>query len=238
MNAAAKVAQAVEPFLARHPDFALVGRSVVLRPVGHLMRRFFIDRTAYKDYIQPIWSVATTFGPPPKYLAAVGDRMVGGTGNVCDPENRSRLLEEMERIASDILRTADIDELPDLAWKADPISGPVAMTLAMPMLAKGDFAKAAPYFAEMLATMDDAVEKQASAVKKHRSPDSRPARIDAYVLGRLQQGQQGYRTICDLLSAGDAQAIAVQLHAWEAAAVRLHKVEHLWTPSRFPFESA
>ena len=238
MNAAAKVARAVEPFLSRHPDFALVGRSVVLKPVGHLMRRFFIDRTAYKDYIQPNWSVATTFGPPPKYLAAVGARLVGGVGNVCDPENRSRLLKEMELIASDILRTADIDGLSDLAWRADPLSGPVAMTFGMPLLAKGEFSQASPYFAEMLASMDIAVERQTSAVRKHRSPDSRPARIDAHVLGRLQQAQQGHRTICDLLSAGDPRAVAAQLHSWEAAAVRLHKVEHLWEPSPFPFETA
>ena len=146
------------------------------------------------------------------------------------------MLKEMELIASDILRTADIDGLSDLAWRADPLSGPVAMTFGMPLLAKGEFSQASPYFAEMLASMDIAVEKQTSAVRKHRSPDSRPARIDAHVLGRLQQAQQGFRTICDLLSAGDARAIAAQLHAWEAAAVRLHKVEHLWAPTPFPFE--
>ena len=237
MSTTAQVAWIVGPFLARHLDFALVGRSVVLRPVGHLMRSFFIDRTSIKAYIQPSWSVAAMFGPPPQYRAGAGARLVRGVGHI-DLQTQARLLEEMELIASDILMEAAVDDLPALAWKAEPIFGPGPMTLAMPLLAKGDFANASRYFAETLASIDTSVEQRATALRKHRSPDSRPARIDAYVLGRLQQAQQGHRTICDLLSAGDAAAIAAQLHAWEAAAVRLHKVEHLWEPSPFPFETA
>lgn len=235
MSTIAQVAWIVEPFLERHPEFALVGRSVVLRPVGHLMRSFFIDRTSGKAYIQPSWSVATMFGPPPKYRAGAGARLVRGVGHV-DEQTQARLFEEMELIASDILMAAEIGDLPALSWKAEPIFGPGPTTLAMPLLAKGDFAGAAPYFSETLATIDAAVEKRAFAVRKHRSSDSRPARIDAQVLGRLHQAQQGYRTICDLLAAGDPSTIAAQLHEWEAAAVRLHKVEHLWTPTPFPFE--
>lgn len=237
MSTAAQVAWIVEPFLARHPDFALVGRSVVLRPVGHLMRSFFIDRTSSKAYIQPIWSVATMFGPPPKYRAGAGARLVQGVGHV-NEQTQARLLDEMELIASDILRTAEIEDLPALSWKAEPIFGPGAMTLAMPLLAKGDFAGAAPYFAQVLARIDAATEQRTAALQKHRSPHSRPARLDSYALSRLHQSQDGFRRIFDLLSAGDPRAIAAQLHTWEAAAVRLHKVEHLWEPSPFPFETA
>lgn len=236
MSTVAQVAWIVEPFLARHPDFALVGRSVVLKPVGHLMRSFFIDRTSARGYIQPSWSVATMFGPPPKYRAGAGARLVQGVGHVND-QTQARLLGEMELIASDILRTAEIDDLPALSWKAEPIFGPGPMTFAMPLLAKGDFAKSAPYFAKVLASIDAAVEQRTAALRKHRSPHSRPARLDSYALGRLHQSQDGFRRIFDLLSTGDAVAIAGLLRAWEEAAVRLHKVEHLWEPSPFPFET-
>ena len=79
---------------------------------------------------------------------------------------------------------------------------------------------------------------QTAALRKHRSPHSRPARLDSYALGRLHQSQDGFRRTFVLLSAEDAAAIAAQLHEGEAAAARLHKVEHLWEPSPFPFEIA
>ena len=208
-----------------------------MRPVGHLMRRFFLDRTSSKAYVQPSWSVATTFAPPPNHLTGAGTRLVRGVGFVEDLQVQARLLDEMEEITSEILSTADIDGIPDLAWRAEPVFGPGPMAIGMPLIAKGAFAEATPYFTETLTRINAAVEYRASALSKHRSVDSRTARLDLYLLGRLQESQRGFRTICDLLSAGDAPAIAAQLHEWEAAAVRMHKVEHLWVPSPFPFES-
>lgn len=238
MSTAAQVAEIVQPFLERHPDFVLVGRSVVMKPVGHLMRSFFVDRCSIKAYVQPSWFVTTMFGPPPKHRAGAGARLVRGVGYVDDPQTQVRLLEEMELITSEILRVADMDSLPALSWKAEPIFGPGPMTFGMPLLAKGAFAEAAPYLAQALARVDAAVERREAAVRKHRSPDSRPARLDAYTLGRQREAQQGLRTIFGLLSAGDTSAIAALLHAWEAAAVKLHKVEHIWQSSPFPFELA
>lgn len=238
MSTAAQVAQLVKPFLDRHPEFALVGRSVVMRPVGHLMRRFFLDRTSSRAYVQPSWSVAATFAPPPKHLTGAGTRLVRGVGYVEDSEVQARLLDEMEEITSEILSTADIASIPALAWRAEPVFGPGPMAIAMPLIAKGAFAEATPYFTEILTRINAAVEHRASASSKHRSVDSRPARLDSYLLGRMQESQRGFRTICGLLIAGDPSAIAAQLHEWEAAAVKMHKVEHLWTPSPFPFEIA
>lgn len=238
MSTAAQVAQIVQPFLERHPDFVLVGRSVVMKPVGHLMRSFFVDRCSIKGYVQPSWFVTTMFGPPPKHCAGAGARLVRGVGFVDDPQTQVRLLDEMELITSEMLRNADMDGLPALSWKAEPAFGPGPMAFGMPLIAKGAFAEAAPYFAKVLARVDAAVERREAAVSKHRSPDSRPARLDAYALGRQREAQQGYRRICDLLTVGDAVAIAELLHEWEAAAVRLYKVEHIWQPSPFPFELA
>lgn len=236
MSTAAQVAQIVQPFLERHSDFVLVGRSVVMKPVGHLMRRFYLDRASPKGYVQPSWSVATMFGPPPNHLSGAGTRLVRGVGYVDDPQVRGRLLDEMELIASEILREADMDSLPALSWKAEPIFGPGPMTFAMPLLAKGAFVEAAPHLVQMLARVDAAVERQEATVKRHRSPASRRARIDSHVLGRQREAQEGLRTLCSLLSAGDTPAIAALLHTWEAAGVRVHKVEHIWEPSPFPFE--
>lgn len=237
MSTAAQVARIVQPFLEQHSDFELVGRSLVMRPVRHVMRRFVIDRTSIKSYIQPSWIVSAMFGPPPKHGGGVGTRLIQGVGRVDRPETQVRLLEEMELLTANVLRGGDdMDGWPALAWKAEPVFGPGPLAFAMPLIAKGEFAKAIPYVAQTLAEITANVEQRSLAVKKHRSSHSRPARIDAYILGRVLESQRGYNAMLDLLRAGDRFAIAALLHEWEAAAVKAEKVEHLWEPSPFPFE--
>ena len=237
MSTAAQVAEIVRPFLERHADFELVGRTVVLKPVRHVLRSFFIDRTSAKGHIQPSWTVCTLFAPPPRYTIGVGARLIQGVGYVDRPDTQVRLLAEMELITSDILRGGDdMDSWPALAWRAEPVFGPGPLTFAMPLIAKGAFAQAIPYVAQTLTEIDVGVEQRILDAKNHRSPDSRPARIDAYVLGRVLEAQRGYRALHDLLRSGDAVALAAQLHAWEAAGAKEKKVEHLWEPSPFPFE--
>jgi SPP1 gp7 family putative phage head morphogenesis protein len=48
-------------------------------------------------------------------FSGAGTRLVRGVGYVDDPQVRARLLDEMELIASEILREADMDSLPALA---------------------------------------------------------------------------------------------------------------------------
>lgn len=237
MSTAKQVSEIVQPFLEQHPEFELVGRSVVMKPVRHLMRRFFIDRTSIKGYIQPIWSVSAIFGPPPKYTVSAGARMTRGAGYVERPETQVRLLKEMEVVAWEILNKADaIDGLPALAWKAEPIFGPGKMTLGLSLIAKGKFTEATPYVAEMLARVEASVAQRALALRNHRSPDSRPAQLDAYALKRSLEAQQGLRALHEVLGASDPSAVAALLHEWEAACAKVRKVEHLWEPSPFPFE--
>ncbi|MEZ5849035.1 MAG: hypothetical protein R3D68_00100 [Hyphomicrobiaceae bacterium] len=45
MTTAAQVKRMAKPLLARHPDLALVGRMIVIRPVRHVLRAIYIDRT-------------------------------------------------------------------------------------------------------------------------------------------------------------------------------------------------
>lgn len=236
MSTAKQVGDIVRPFLERHSDFVLVGRSVVMKPVRHLMRWFLIDRTSIKGYIQPSWYVSATFGPPPKYLLSVGTRMARGVGYVGDPDTRSGLLEEMALVASEILRPANLDGLSALAWKAEPVFGPGATGFCMPLIANGRFAEALPYVTQAIERVDFSVQQRLSALKRHSRLDSRPARLDAYSLEQSLEAQRSFKTLHALLLSGNPSAIAELLHKWEAAAVRAANVEHLWQPSPFPFE--
>lgn len=237
MSTAKQIAELAAPFLERHPDFALVGRSLVLKPVGHLMRRFFLDRTSIKGYVQPMWSVAAMFGPPPTFTVSVGEQLVQGFGYVNNPDTIARLFSAMETIASEILRpTNDFDQLLALAAK-DIIVSRHPPSFAMSLIANGEFHAAMPYLTTVLTRENEAVERAKLAMQRHRSQDSRPARMDAYSLERLLEGQTGLGLLHELLRDGDHQAIAALLHRWEAAAVEMAKVEYLWVPSPFPFEA-
>ena len=236
MSTAAQVAELVQPFLRRHPEFVLVGRRVVIRPVNHLMRSFFLDRTSAKAHVLASWEVKTMFAPPPDHQTGAGARLSRGFGYLADAQTQARLIDEMELLTSELLSIATIEDLPALGWKAVPMHTPRPMAFAMPLLARGAFAEALVCFKQALAQIDEGTERRRSELAKHRSPESRAARLANQLLSRQLEYQMGYGRMCALLSGGDAQAIAKQLHEWEAAAVRLHKVEHLWEPTRFPFE--
>ena len=45
MTTVAQVKQAVQPLLQRNPDLALVGRLLVIKPVHHVLRCVYIDRS-------------------------------------------------------------------------------------------------------------------------------------------------------------------------------------------------
>jgi len=46
------------------------------------------------------------------------------------------------------------------------------------------------------------------------------------------------RALVTLLDAGDYAGIAALLHEWEAITARNFRVEHIWEPTPFPFETA
>lgn len=236
MSTVAQVAQIVRPFLDRYPDFALVGRSVVMKPIRHLMRSFFIDRTSGKGYIQTSWNVSAMFGPSPRHVVTTGARMVAGVGFVDNPDTQVRLLAAMEQVASDIFHDSSIDALPALAWRAEPVFGPGALIQAMPLLARGRFSDAVPYVQQTLTRVSDAIEERKRSLGTHRSLRGQLAKMEAHALERMLPMQAGLKTLLDRLNGGDPRAVAALLHEWEAAAVKAEKVEHLWEPSPFPFE--
>jgi hypothetical protein len=61
MTTVAQVRQAVQPLLQRNPDLALVGRLIVLKPVQHMVRGIYIDRSLDPRLFVPTWSVLSLF---------------------------------------------------------------------------------------------------------------------------------------------------------------------------------
>ncbi len=57
MTTVAQVRQAVQPLLQRNPDLALIGRLVVIKPVHHILRGVYIDRSLDPKLFVPTWSI-------------------------------------------------------------------------------------------------------------------------------------------------------------------------------------
>ena len=53
MTTISQVKKAVQPLLQRNHDLALVGRLVVLKPVHHILRGVYIDRSSIPDEFMP-----------------------------------------------------------------------------------------------------------------------------------------------------------------------------------------
>lgn len=236
MSTKAQVARLVRPFLEVHPEFELVGRSVVLRPVGHTMRRFFIDRCSIKAYIQPNWQVDAMFYPPPQHIMRVGRDLPRAVGHVDRADTQERLLHEMELAAETILLpTASIGQIPALA-RSLAIPGFPHREPILVLAALGQFSEAAQALAAELEIRQQSLQVQKAVVQSHKSPSSREAKWHAQLLAGMLDARKTWLQVLSLLKAEDTLSIATLLHSWEAAAVRVHAVEHLWQPSPFPFE--
>jgi hypothetical protein len=61
MTTAAQVKKMVRPLLERHPDLALVGRWIFVKPVHHFARAVLIDRMLNPEKFRPRWAVVHLF---------------------------------------------------------------------------------------------------------------------------------------------------------------------------------
>ena len=121
MTTVAQVKKAVQPLLQRNPDLALVGRMVVIKPVRHILRGIFIDRSLDADLFVPTWFVMFMFKLNESITFSWGDRIyhpTPGRWDINDPQASPLMCEEIERVALPLLRKVQsIDDLVRFASK-------------------------------------------------------------------------------------------------------------------------
>jgi hypothetical protein len=108
----------------------------------------------------------------------------------------------------------------------------------MPLVlaALGPFAEAAQNLAAHMEIRQKSLQYQMAAVQNERSPNTREDMWHARLLAGMLESRKTWMHVHALLEAGDTVSLAALLHSWEAAAIKLYAVEHLWQPSPFPFE--
>lgn len=63
MTTLSQVRKAIAPVLARNPDLVLMGRFLIIKPVHHILRGIFLDRSSNKNQFVTSTSVRLFVGP-------------------------------------------------------------------------------------------------------------------------------------------------------------------------------
>ena len=236
MSTEAQVAWLVEPFLARHPEFVRVGRTLERRPMGHLSVGFDICRTAYKGHISPIWGAGITFGPPPHFGGGIGRTLDRAVGFVDAPDLQDRLLDALELANETILqRFTSLEALVELEMAVHPSFEMIRFLKAVLLAGVGRL---------------EAADNLLAADIEYRIREGE--RFDP-LYARLRTGSKAWhhrqeevkkrglfighlKYLHGFIERRDLVGLAALLHDWEAQGVAARKMADHWQPSPFPFE--
>ncbi|MBB3238141.1 hypothetical protein [Phyllobacterium endophyticum] len=213
MTTTAQVNEALMPLVARHSDLVLIGRFLIVKPVHHILRGVFVDRSSDKRSFEP--HIVTYPLVPAQKDIMLGwnpvwlfDQSVG-MWDVTKPDTVTAMRNHIEGIALPRLRAMKTfdDYIAHERSKSTTFDGHFddrVFTNIFVAAALGDFSKAL-----QLRPQDTRIEPYFTKV----APDFFPA-----------------------LEASDREFIAKTLHQWEEATVKAHKMEHIWEPTPFPLE--
>lgn len=221
MTTVAQVKRAVQPLLQRNADLALVGRLVLIKPVHHILRGIFIDRSFDPDLFVPTWAVVFLFEPHCSFSFNWGERVYNrarGVWDVNDPEIPATLCEAIEEVVLPLLRPVKtIDDFVAFTTKERfryTYLDFYELRKVFVDVARGDLA-AARSICEFLATD--------RARRKH-----------------LPMMQEEYdritKALCPCVAAGDRPGLVQLLRDWEAESARMLKLDRVWEPTPFPLE--
>lgn len=219
MTTVAQVKQAVQPLLQRNPDLALVGRLVVVKPLHHIHRGIYIDRSGDPGLFVPTWAVNPLFEPGATFGYTWGDRIYRPRPDrrpwdVNDPAISTILCEQIEQVALPLLRPVQsIDDFVAFASKERFQTQYLDLFPSRKIyvdIARGDFDSAREAYEFLAARGGDPLGPKA--------------------FDRMT------KTLFPLIAAKDRPALAQMLREFELAGVKRDKLEKCWEPTPFPLE--
>ncbi|MFG1397605.1 hypothetical protein [Roseixanthobacter pseudopolyaromaticivorans] len=219
MTTAREVKKLVSPLLAKNDDLILIGRAIVFRPVKHVLRGVYIDRTSSADLFYVALSVISLFFrqddftmkrdgaiyPPHKKLWLISD-----------PEVSETLCKQIEDVALPRLRAlgSDLDYIRSRQEKDPYTLNRAAPTYALYRIAEGNLDAAR----DLIVTSEYASHFWLPHLKR--------LGLDEKLL-----------TLGNKLPHADRLTLAGLLHEWEAYSVEKLKLGKIWERAPFPLET-
>jgi hypothetical protein len=221
MTTLAQTKRVLKPFLGSHPEFELVQRALVIRPIHHVVRQVLIGRTSQADLFRPVYCVMHLFEVKSSIFLNWGSEIYKpekGSWRWSDQSSIPRLIDLIETVAlPQIKPIGTIEDLIDFVDK-HPMRHHLfcqPLTKLLFDTALGDLNSARQICAEFFANRTEAT------------------------YGRDAEDKMQFRRLkelCRRLALDDRAGLAALLHEWEAQTVKNLKLEHLWQPSPFPLE--
>ncbi len=204
MTTVAQVKQAVQPLLQRNPDLALIGRLVVIKPVHHILRGVYIDRSLDPKLFVPTWSIIFIAEPRDQIGFHWGSRVFrpGSVWDISEPKLPEEMCEAIEREALPSMRS--IKTIDDFVTFTSEERFPDTYLDLYPAsrifvdVARGDL--------EAASTICDYM--RSDRAKKWYLPDMQ----DTY--------DRVTKELCPSITANDRPSLARLLHGYEAQSVK------------------
>lgn len=219
MTTAREVKKLVTPLLARNDDLVLIGRAIVFRPVRHVMRGVYIDRTSSADLFYVALSIIVLFSGQDDFTMVRGGAIYPpqkGLWLLSDPGVSETLCKQIEDVALPRLRNIGDDfeyirsrQSEDPSWLIR-----AGATYTLYRIAEGNLDAAR----DLIATSEFAAHVWLPHLKR--------LGLDEKLLA-----------LGNKLSHEDRLTLAGLLHEWEAYSVEKLKLGKIWERTPFPLET-
>lgn len=236
MTTIAQVKSFAQTFLARNPDFIMVGRHLVRLPVSHVFTGFNLQRTSLVTHIRTTWFSGPMFTPP-FCSAGMGSENGIMSGDIDDPLYPSKFLSELERTNSELLdKISTIQGILDHPHEPFHTFGIRPEAEAVLLTGLGRFSEARASLTELFAAERRASDAHRGKIEQMQR-DGRKVWVWAHAAGSWQKKRDAHlNELLALLTEGEPGPIAALLHQWEAIRAKELKLERLWKPTPFAFE--
>jgi hypothetical protein len=220
MTTVAQVKEVVQLLLLRNPDVALVGRLIVIKPVHHILRGIYIDRSLDPDLFVPKWAASFLFESHADFWMKWGERVYGpGAWIVGQHENLPEIMcDAIEKEALPVLRP--IQTIDDFVAFASKERFPLTYL---------DLYERHKIFVDVARGDLDA----AGSICRYMATDRAKWR---YLPDMIEEYDCITKELCPLIAKRDRPGLAKQLHTYEERSARALKIEKFWEPTPFPIE--
>ena len=215
MTTVKQVRQLVIPLLERHPELALVGTAVVVKPVRHLMHYMTVGRTSSAEIFEPTCNVVGMAGRFREF--PLGGKPIYG------PRRIWRWTED--RIDELFVEVVEQEALP---WLAQTKT--LRDHMERVFISDEHRQAWAPGYVRLLLLLGDLDEARDVLLRSESA--------DAYWLPELTKLgiKERLLSLGADLDKSDRRTLAGFFHELERSAAAKLKTEHLWEPTPFPLE--
>lgn len=220
MTTVRQVKTLLKPLVERHDDLALVGFTMYLKPVRHLLRGVTIDRTGEAARFRVRWPVLNLCEPRERLPLTWSGFVYPSEGLWLwsNPSLQDDLFGAIEEQALPALRAIEtLDDFFAFASNRERFGlWPFDLFTLLRVgvdCARGDLDSARAGCAEL-----------ESGLSRWEDPDL------------SEEFERVTGTLCPLIAVDDRAGIARLLHEWEAYTVEKLKIGHIYQPTPFPLE--